>query len=883
MPPKKAPAPSKKTELKKKEKVIEQVEKQVKPGSKKDDPKKLDKEKKLKEQQELALLFKPVQTQKVDKGTDPKSVVCAFFKQGQCTKGDKCKFSHDLTVERKAEKRSLYCDMRDDDKETDTMDKWDEDKLKEVVEKNTEVEICKHFLEAVEKSKYGWFWECPSKAKCIYRHALPPGFVLKKDKKKEDKKDEISLEDLIERERANLGPNQTRITLETFLAWKKRKLREKKEKAEKDEEKKRSDFKAGRQVGISGREMFSFNPELAAGDGIDDGDEAIDSYALHEEDAENIEYRELDMDQLALEAKDDLEGLEDELGDLDMEDSTPKVKLNGVKNGVAVKNITAKKSEIRRLFSLAKPEKWKLTGAITLLLISSTVTMAVPFCLGKIIDVIYTEDTDKMRENLKKISLLLLGVFIIGGICNFGRIYFMSTSGHRITQSLRDAQLVSAAVTSNISDGLRSSIMSLAGVSMMFYVSPQLACVGLAIVPPITGLAIVYGRFVKKISKDVQNSLAILATTAEEKISNIRTVKAFAQENNEIKRYSSKLDDLLNLCYKESFYRGIFFGLTGLTGNAIILSVLYYGGVMMSESTITVGNLSAFLLYAAYTGISLSGISNFYTELNRALGASTRLFEFIDRVPKIPIEGGIILDSPLSGDIKFDNICFKYPTRDDCWILNNFSLNLSAGSVNAIVGPSGSGKSTVALLLLRLYDPNSGDILLDNHNIKELNPSWVKSQIGFVSQEPILFNGTIKENIRYGSNDASDEDIMDAAKLANVLEFSRRMTEGLDTVVGERGVTLSGGQRQRNPKILVLDEATSALDAESENYVQEALERATQGRTVLTIAHRLSTIKNSDKIAVINKGKIVETGNYNELMLINNGLFKKLVQHQTFK
>ncbi|KAH0554353.1 ATP-binding cassette sub-family B member 10, mitochondrial-like [Cotesia glomerata] len=601
--------------------------------------------------------------------------------------------------------------------------------------------------------------------------------------------------------------------------------------------------------------------------------------------------------------------------------NTPKIKLNGVKNGVAVKNITAKKSEIRRLFSLAKPEKWKLTGAITLLLISSTVTMAVPFCLGKIIDVIYTEDKDKMRENLKKISLLLLGVFIIGGICNFGRIYFMSTSGHRITQSLRkkayssilsqetgmfdkistgelvgrltgDAQLVSAAVTSNISDGLRSSIMTLAGVSMMFYVSPQLACVGLAIVPPITGLAIVYGRFVKKISKDVQNSLAILATTAEEKISNIRTVKAFAQENNEIKRYSSKLDDLLNLCYKESFYRGIFFGLTGLTGNAIILSVLYYGGVMMSESTITVGNLSAFLLYAAYTGISLSGISNFYTELNRALGASTRLFEFIDRVPKIPIEGGKILDSPLTGDIKFDNIYFKYPTRDDCWILNNFSLNLSAGSVNAIVGPSGSGKSTVALLLLRLYDPNSGDILLDNHNIKELNPSWIKSQIGFVSQEPILFNGTIKENIRYGINDANDKDIMDAAKLANVLEFTRRMTEGLDTVVGERGITLSGGQRQRvaiaralikNPKILVLDEATSALDAESENYVQEALERATQGRTVLTIAHRLSTIKNSDKIAVIDKGQVVETGNYNELILINNGLFKKLVQHQTFK
>ncbi|KAF7410526.1 hypothetical protein HZH68_004907 [Vespula germanica] len=336
MPPKKAPAPSKKAEQKKKEKVIEdktfgiknkkgakqqkfiqQVEKQVKSGGvnprKIEDPnaKKLEKEKKLKEQKELALIFKPVQAQKIDKSTDPKSVICAFFKQGQCGKGDKCKFSHDLSIERKAEKRSLYCDMRDDDKEADTMDKWDEDKLKEVVEKKhggsghrptTDI-ICKHFLGAVEKSKYGWFWECPVGQKCIYRHALPPGFVLKKDKKKEDKKDEISLEDLIERERANLGPNQTKITLETFLAWKKRKLQEKKEQAIKDEEKKRNDYKAGRQVGISGREMFYFNPELAAGDGIDDGDEAISSYVREEdEEEEKIEYRELDMERLAFEA-----------------------------------------------------------------------------------------------------------------------------------------------------------------------------------------------------------------------------------------------------------------------------------------------------------------------------------------------------------------------------------------------------------------------------------------------------------------------------------------------------------------------------------------------------------------------------------------------------
>ncbi|KAF5299880.1 hypothetical protein FQA39_LY11417 [Lamprigera yunnana] len=332
MPPKpKAGAQNKKTEQKKKEKVIEdktfglknkkgakqqkfiqQVEKQVKSGGHHPVPldgssKKGDKDKKLKEQKELAMLFKPVQSQKIEKGTDPKSVVCAFFKQGQCTKGDKCKFSHDLSIERKGEKRSLYVDMRDDE---DAMDNWDETKLAEVVEKKhgesnkmptTDI-ICRHFLEAVEKSKYGWFWQCPSGEKCIYRHALPPGFVLKKDKKKEDRGDEISLEDLIEKERAALGPSQTRITLETFVAWKKRKLLEKADAAKKAEEKKRSDYKAGRQVGLSGREMFSFNPELVADEDMDEGDEAFDYYAVAEEN-EEIEYKELELDIIGLEAQ----------------------------------------------------------------------------------------------------------------------------------------------------------------------------------------------------------------------------------------------------------------------------------------------------------------------------------------------------------------------------------------------------------------------------------------------------------------------------------------------------------------------------------------------------------------------------------------------------
>ncbi|XP_076452480.1 zinc finger CCCH domain-containing protein 15-like [Babylonia areolata] len=318
MPPKgKKNEPSKKTQDKAKEKVIEDktfglknkkgtkqqkfiktVTQQVKQGNQKaskleqqqreEREKKKDEKKKL--QDELNTLFKPVQT--VGKGTDPKSVLCAFFKQGQCSKGDKCKFSHDLTIERKSEKRSVYEDVRNED----SMDNWDEEKLNEVInKKHGETEkskpktaiICKHFLEAVENSKYGWFWTCPNGDKCFYRHALPPGFVLKKDQKKEEKAEEISLEDLIERERAALGHNVTRITLETFLAWKQRKRKEKVDAMKAEQDKKKADFKAGKMLGISGRQMFEFNPELITGDDDDDDEGAEAGVYVKEEDEDD--------------------------------------------------------------------------------------------------------------------------------------------------------------------------------------------------------------------------------------------------------------------------------------------------------------------------------------------------------------------------------------------------------------------------------------------------------------------------------------------------------------------------------------------------------------------------------------------------------------------
>ncbi|OAD54816.1 ATP-binding cassette sub-family B member 10, mitochondrial [Eufriesea mexicana] len=593
------------------------------------------------------------------------------------------------------------------------------------------------------------------------------------------------------------------------------------------------------------------------------------------------------------------------------------------KNLKPIVRFTTKKkkaSEIKNLLVLAAPEKWRLFGAITFLLISSTITMAVPFCLGKLIDIIYTNDKKDTKKNLNQFCIILFGIFVIGSLCNFCRVYLMSTAGHRITQSLRkqlyavilrqeiamfdrcntgefvgrlsgDTQLVSHALTSNISDGLRSASMSICGISMMLYASPKLAIIGLIIVPPVAAVAIVCGRLLKKISRDIQNNLATLNTIAEERISNIRTVKAFSKEINEANYYNTQLDNMLKVCYKESLYRGIFFGFTGFSGNMIILSVLYYGGAMVSDSSLTIGSLSAFLIYAAYVTISLNGLSSFYSELNKALGANIRLVELIDRESAIPIDSGKILKKQLSGDIEFQNVSFAYSTRENTWVLKNFSLKIPSNTVVAIVGASGSGKSTIASLLLRLYDPNSGSVLLDNHDLKFLNPMWVKSQISIVSQEPILFSGTIRENILYGAINSVKYNIEEIANRAHILEFTKNMPDGLDTVIGERGITLSGGQRQRvaiaralikDPKILVLDEATSALDAESEYYIQKALEKAVQGRTVLTIAHRLSTIKNADKVVILKQGQIIESGTYKELMHLKNSYFNKLVQHQIF-
>ncbi|XP_043233712.1 ATP-binding cassette sub-family B member 10, mitochondrial-like [Amphibalanus amphitrite] len=579
--------------------------------------------------------------------------------------------------------------------------------------------------------------------------------------------------------------------------------------------------------------------------------------------------------------------------------------------------------ELRRLLALAKPERWKLGGAVCLLLVSSAVTMAVPFAIGRVVDIIYREEAGQARDRLVTICLGLAVVFVIGAAANCGRVYLMTVAGARIAQALRgsvfgtlmrqevaffdrsrtgelvnrlsaDTALVSQTVTSNISDGLRATAMAAASVSMMFYVSTKLAMVGLAIVPPVAMVAVVYGRYVRKITRQVQDGLAEANAVAEEKLANMRTVRVLAREQQETENYTNSTLHVLELSRREAIARAGFFGMTGLSGNSVILAVLYYASTLVGAGEVTVGDLSAFLLYAAYAGVAVGGLSSFYTELQRGLGASTRLWQLVDRQPELPFTGGLRPES-VRGDLTLSGVTFSYPSRPEDAVLQDLSLTVPHGSVMAVVGASGSGKSTIAWLLLRLYDPQAGTVTLDGTDVRKLDPMWLREQIGVVSQEPVLFSTTIRENILYGARDpaaVSEQQLRSAVQQANAAEFIDRLSHGMDTVVGERGVMLSGGQKQRiaiarailkSPRLLLLDEATSALDSESESLVQEALRRLMDGRTVITIAHRLSTVRQADCIAVLSGGTVAEQGSYEELMARPDGLFRKLVERQTIE
>uniref|UniRef100_A0A8D3BT12 ATP binding cassette subfamily B member 10 n=1 Tax=Scophthalmus maximus TaxID=52904 RepID=A0A8D3BT12_SCOMX len=571
--------------------------------------------------------------------------------------------------------------------------------------------------------------------------------------------------------------------------------------------------------------------------------------------------------------------------------------------------------DVRRILHLAHPERWRLAAALGFLTVSSAVTMSAPFLLGKVIDTIYAAgtDTETMAASLTSLCIMLTGVFLCGGAANAARVYLMQISGQQIVRNLRasvfssilrqevaffdrnrtgelinrlsaDTAVVGRSITDNLSDGLRAVAQAAAGVSMMFYVSPSLASFVLMIVPPLAALAVGYGRYLRSISKLTQDALARATELAEERISNMRTVRAFGKELSEVNSYTEKTDQVLSLARKEAVLRAGFFGVTGLSGNIMILSVLYKGGLLMASQHMTVGELSSFLMYTFWVGISIAGLSSFYSELMRGFGAGGRLWELLDRKPEFPLNEGLVLpQEQLKGQLQFCDVSFAYPTRKEAPIFQNLSLLVPAGTIMAVVGSSGCGKSTLVSLLLRLYDTDA-----DGHDIRDLNPYWLRRHIGTVSQEPVLFSCSIRDNIAYGAEapeDVTAEDVYRAARVANAYDFIQTFPDGFDTIVGEKGVLLSGeGQRRplwiQNPKILLLDEATSALDAENEFLVQEALERLMEGRTVLIIAHRLSTIKNANAVAVLDQRRVAECGQHTELLGNRQGLFRKLMEKQ---
>lgn len=577
--------------------------------------------------------------------------------------------------------------------------------------------------------------------------------------------------------------------------------------------------------------------------------------------------------------------------------------------------------EVWRLVKIARPEAKMLGVAFVFLLISSSISMSIPFSIGKILDIATKSEsgTDQLfGVDLSTFYVALAGVLTLGASANYGRIIILRIVGERIVARLRtqlyrrtfiqnaeffdanrvgdlisrlssDTIIVGKSITQNLSDGLRSLVSGGAGFGLMAYVSLKLTGVLALMFPPVALGAFFYGRAIRNLSRKIQRNLGSLTKIAEERLGNVRTSQAFAGEISEVARYSKQTKKIFALGKREALVSATFFSTTGWAGNMTILALLYIGGGMVQSGAISIGDLTSFLMYTAYAGSSLFGLSSFYSELMKGVGAASRLFELQDRNPTISPTVGTPVKSA-RGPIRFENVSFSYPTRPAVSIFQNLDFEIPQGSNVAVVGPSGGGKSTIAQLILRFYSPTKGAIKIDGTDISTMNIKQLRRKIGLVAQEPVLFSGTIAENIAYGKPRATRSEIIVAARKANC-QFLSDFPEGLDTHVGARGAQLSGGQKQRiaiaralvkNPDILILDEATSALDAESETLVNSALVALLRGNnTTISIAHRLSTIKRSDRVIVLGAdGTVAEQGNYETLSRNKHGAFTRLMEWQ---
>ncbi|QJX47696.1 ATP-binding cassette domain-containing protein [Hymenobacter taeanensis] len=576
-----------------------------------------------------------------------------------------------------------------------------------------------------------------------------------------------------------------------------------------------------------------------------------------------------------------------------------------------------------RIFRYVLPYRTKFIVGMVLLALSSATVMAFPWIIGKLTDAANGKPYILPNGNavtINQIALGLFGIILLQGIFSFGRIWFFTQVSEFTVRDIRQALYhkfvtlpipyfeknrvgaITSRITSDVGQIQDSFSLTLAelfrqimtlvvGIVFIMMVSVKLSLFMLLTFPPIVVLAMVFGRKIRVLAKATQDELAKTNVIVEETLQGINTVKAFTNELFETGRYTSSLTRTVQAALRSNLYRGGFvsFVIIGLFGGIIL--VLWRAASLVASGQMTIGDLTSFALYTIFIGASVGGLGELYGKVQSTLGASERILEILDE-PSEPTHQALPAGTaPLQvrGDIDYRHVAFSYPTRPDLPVLQDINFGIQAGEKIALVGPSGAGKSTIVQLLMQFYELSGGKILIDGRDVRQFDLTELRSHIGIVPQETLLFGGSIRENIAYGKIDATDAEITAAARKANAWQFISTFPEGLDTLVGERGVKLSGGQRQRiaiarailkNPAILILDEATSALDSESEKLVQSAMDELMQDRTSIIIAHRLSTIRKVDKILVIDGGRIVEQGSHDELAHNDNGIYSKLLKLQ---
>jgi len=588
-------------------------------------------------------------------------------------------------------------------------------------------------------------------------------------------------------------------------------------------------------------------------------------------------------------------------------------------NTVPIKKVKTKKPNLYiRLFTFTRKEIRNIIIANVSLVITSAGQTAIPYLCGEVLDTINESKSEDIMNNLCFWFLLLI---ISNAVFMFIKAYLSSITGEKIICELRsemfhtlmekdlefyeqrksgellsrlssDTTLIQSASNNKVSQTVKSLVQLIGSFGLLFSISFKLTSFFIVILPFIIVFVNRYSRFLKKISKKYQAQIAECTVVATEAIYNIRVVKSFSSEDKEERFYRDKMEVAFNIGKRKALWNGFFNSIVGFLGNGAILFVLWYGGRLVFDGELTPGQLASFVLYTITIAMAAMNLSYTVNKMVSATAACERVFEIFDHKPKINYKGGEVLENN-SWEIEFKNVDFKYPSKENILVFKNLNLKIAPGEKVAIVGASGSGKSSLVCLLERFYDVTNGQININGVNIKAIDLRCLHSNIGYVSQEPLLFSGSIEENITYGCGSYSPESLDDVLKQANAYEFiydKVMFPSGLKTVVGEKGVRLSGGQKQRiaiaraimiNPKVLIFDEATSALDAESEAQVQKAIDNLTQKEqmTLIIIAHRLSTVVNCPRIMVMQHGRVVEEGNHRDL-ITREGPYKLLITRQ---